>query len=125
MGKYFQKEEIKNSPLRLCAESKNIVLNNNIAKKCTTTKPYPHKKAKTSFATLKKRFEQNMQRHQGLEWAEIQAKLAANPTKLWSLNEMEKTGGEPDVVAHNKETGEYIFYDCAAESPKKPPKSLL
>lgn len=68
--------------------------------------------------TLKNRFEQNMQRHQGLEWAAIQAKLAANPTKLWSLNEMEKTGGEPDVVAHNKETGEYIFYDCAAESPK-------
>jgi hypothetical protein len=67
---------------------------------------------------LKARFEKNMNRHKGLEWAKIQAKLEANAEKLWSLNEMEKTGGEPDVVGHDKKTGEYIFYDCSAESPK-------
>jgi hypothetical protein len=68
--------------------------------------------------TLKARFEKNMNRHKGLEWAGVQAKLEANPEKLWSLDEMEKTGGEPDVVSHNKKTGEYVFYDCSAESPK-------
>ena len=68
--------------------------------------------------TLKARFETNMNRHQGLEWGKVQAKLEANDDKLWSLNEMEKTGGEPDVVDHDKKTGEYIFYDCSAESPK-------
>src|ERR1700751_5437221 len=67
---------------------------------------------------LKARFEKNMNRHKGLEWAKVQAKLEANADKLWSLNEMERTGGEPDVVGHDKKTGEYIFYDCAAESPK-------
>jgi hypothetical protein len=67
---------------------------------------------------LKVRFEKNMNRHKGLEWAKIQAKLEAKAEKLWSLNEMEKTGGEPDVVGHDKKTGEYIFYDCSAESPK-------
>jgi hypothetical protein len=68
--------------------------------------------------TLKARFEKNMNRHQGLEWAKVQARLDANGEKLWSLSEMERTGGEPDVVDHNKKTGEYIFYDCSAESPK-------
>jgi hypothetical protein len=67
---------------------------------------------------LKARFEKNMNRHQGLEWANVQAKLEANPEKLWSLNEMERTGGEPDVVGHDQKTGEYIFCDCSAESPK-------
>src|SRR6202051_4961512 len=67
---------------------------------------------------LKARFEKNMNRHKGLEWAKAQAKLEANTEKLWSLNEMEITGGEPDVVGHDKTTGEYIFYDCSAESPK-------
>jgi hypothetical protein len=67
---------------------------------------------------LKARFEKNMNRHKGLEWAKVQAKLEANAEKLWSLNEMESTGGEPDVVDHDKKTGEYIFYDCSAESPK-------
>jgi Protein of unknown function (DUF4256) len=67
---------------------------------------------------LKARFEKNTNRHKGLEWAKVQAKLEANTEKLWSLNEMERTGGEPDVVAHDKKTGEYIFYDCSAESPK-------
>lgn len=66
---------------------------------------------------LKARFENNMNRHQGVEWAKIQAKLESNAEKLWALNEMERTGGEPDVVGHDKKTGEYIFYDCAAESP--------
>ena len=67
---------------------------------------------------LKERFEKNMIRHKGIEWAEVQAKLEANPEKLWSLSEMERTGGEPDVVGRDKNTGEYIFCDCAAESPK-------
>jgi hypothetical protein len=67
---------------------------------------------------LKARFEKNMNRHKGLEWAKVQAKLEANAGKLWSLNEMERTGGEPDVVGHDKKTGEYVFYDCSAESPK-------
>ena len=67
---------------------------------------------------LKARFEKNMNRHKNLEWAKVQAKLEANTEKLWSLNEMERTGGEPDVVGHDKKTGEYIFYDCSAESPK-------
>ena len=73
---------------------------------------------KELLRTLKARFEENMNRHKGLEWAKVQAKLDANTEKLWSLNEMERTGGEPDVVGHDKKTGEYIFYDCSAESPK-------
>jgi Protein of unknown function (DUF4256) len=70
------------------------------------------------LGALKTRFEKNMNRHKGLEWAQVQAKLEANTKALWSLHEMEKTGGEPDVVGHDKKTGEYIFYDCSAESPK-------
>ena len=66
---------------------------------------------------LKIRFEKNMNRHKGLEWAILQTKLEVNIEKLWSLNEMERTGGEPDVVAHNKKTDEYVFYDCSPESP--------
>ena len=67
---------------------------------------------------LKARFEKNMNRHKGLDWAKAQAKLEANTENLWSLNEMERTGGEPDVVGYDKKTGEFIFYDCSAESPK-------
>ncbi len=67
---------------------------------------------------LKTRFEKNINRHKGLAWAKIQAKLEASPEKLWSLHEMERTGGEPDVIGYDKKTGEYIFFDCAAESPK-------
>ena len=75
------------------------------------------------IGVLKSRFEKNMGRHKGLEWAEVQSRLEAVPgdyrdEKLWSLNEMERTGGEPDVVGRDKKTGEYIFYDCSAESPK-------
>ncbi len=69
------------------------------------------------LATLKGRFEKNMSRHSGLDWAKIQARLEANTGKLWSLHEMERTGGEPDVIGHDTKTGEYIFYDCSAESP--------
>src|SRR5262245_5609668 len=68
--------------------------------------------------TLEARFEKNMNRHKGLKWAEVQAKLEANTEKLWSLNEMETTGGEPDLVGYDKRADEYIFYDCSAESPK-------
>src|SRR6201991_375549 len=68
--------------------------------------------------TLKARFEKNMNRHKSVDWAKVQAKLAANSEKLWSLNEMERTGGEPDVVGFDKQTGEFVFCDCAAESPK-------
>ena len=68
--------------------------------------------------TLKARFEKNLNRHEELEWDKVQEKLETNPEKLWSLSEMERTGGEPDVIAYDKKTGEYIFYDCSAESPK-------
>jgi len=67
---------------------------------------------------LKSRFEKNLNRHKGLDWAKVQARLEANPEKLWSLNEMENTGGEPDVVGQDKKSGEYIFFDCSAETPK-------
>lgn len=70
------------------------------------------------LTTLKTRFEQNMNRHKGLNWSDIEARLQQHSEKLWSLIEMEKTSGEPDVVGHDKKTGEYIFYDCSAESPK-------
>ena len=70
------------------------------------------------LSALKARFEKNMNRHQGLEWAKVQAKLEANPEKLWSLHEMERSGGEPDVVGQDQKTGEYIFYDCSAQSPQ-------
>ena len=75
-------------------------------------------KCKELLRTLKARFEKNMSRHKGLEWAKVQAKLEANIEKLWSLNEMERTGGEPDVVGFEQKTGEYIFFDCSTESPK-------
>ena len=68
--------------------------------------------------TLKARFEKNMNRHKGVDWAKVQTKLESNTEKLWSLNEMETTGGEPDVVGHDKKTGEFVFFDCSAESPK-------
>jgi hypothetical protein len=70
------------------------------------------------LGALRARFEKHMNRHQGLEWASLHARLEASPGKLWSLNEMERTGGEPDVVGHDKETGEFLFVDCSPESPK-------
>ena len=83
-------------------------------------KKLPAVQSKGLLSILKARFEKNMNRHKGLEWTKVQAKLdlPAGGEKLWSLNEMESTGGEPDVVGYDKKTGEYIFYDCSAESPK-------
>ncbi len=69
------------------------------------------------LSSLEARFKKNMNRHAGLDWAKVQAKLAANAEKTWSINEMERTGGEPDVVSYDKKTGEYVFYDCSPESP--------
>ena len=81
-------------------------------------KELPPEQREELLRALKARFEKNMGRHKGLEWAEVQARLEADAEKLRSLNEMERTGGEPDVVGHDKKAGEYIFYDCSAESPK-------
>lgn len=86
---------------------------NNTKKKLS---PEQHKEL---LNTLKSRFEKNMKRHNGVEWPKVQAKLEADPAKLWSLNAMEQTGGEPDVADYDKKTGEYIFYDCSPESPKE------
>lgn len=88
-----------------------------MAKKITSKKELSPKQHEELLAVLRARFEKNMNRHKGLEWAKVQAKLEANTGKLWSLSEMERTGGEPDVVGYDKKTGEYIFYDCSAESP--------
>jgi hypothetical protein len=78
----------------------------------------PSEQRENLLRALRDRFEKNMKRHIGLAWTQVQAKLEANAEKLWSLNEMERTGGEPDVVNHDKRTGEYTFYDCSGESPK-------
>ena len=78
----------------------------------------PKKRQEDLFQILKARFEKNMSRHKGLKWPEVQTRLEENPGKLWSLNEMEETGGEPDVVDFDKKTSEYLFYDCAPETPK-------
>ena len=83
-----------------------------------TKKELTPEKRKELLGVLKVRFEKNMERHKGLEWPKLQDKLQAKAEKLWSLHEMERTGGEPDVVGHDERTGEYIFYDCSAESPK-------
>jgi len=84
----------------------------------STKKELSPKQSKELLRVLKVRFEKNMNRHKNLEWVKVQAKLETNTKKLWSLNEMEKTGGEPDVVGYDSKTDEYIFYDCSAESPK-------
>ncbi len=83
------------------------------------TKDLFQKEVEELIRTLKTRFENNMKRHEGLEWDKIQARLENDPGKMWSLHEMETSGGEPDVVGLNKKTGEYIFYDCSTESPKE------
>jgi hypothetical protein len=85
--------------------------------KMQTAKDMQAKQLEELFRAMKARFEKNMNRHKGLEWAKVQAKLEVNTEKLWSLNEMERTGGEPDVVGYDEKTGETIFYDCSAESP--------
>ncbi|HEX7295522.1 MAG TPA: DUF4256 domain-containing protein [Pyrinomonadaceae bacterium] len=84
----------------------------------STKKNLSSKQRDELLATLKARFDENMKRHKGLDWFKVQARLEANAEKLWSLAEMERTGGEPDVIGQDKKTGEYIFYDCAAETPK-------
>ena len=81
-------------------------------------KQLSQKQREELLSALKDRFEKNMNRHKGLDWAKVQARLEANAEKLWSLKEMERTGGEPDVVGRDKKSGEYVFYDCSAESPK-------
>ncbi|MBL0200827.1 MAG: DUF4256 domain-containing protein [Chitinophagaceae bacterium] len=86
-------------------------------KRMSNKKKLPAAQSSALLNTLKTRFDKNMTRHKGMEWAKVEAKLNADPEKLWSLNEMEATGGEPDVVGFDKKTGEYIFYDCAPESP--------
>ena len=83
-----------------------------------TKKPLSSQQREELLKALKARFEKNMSRHAGLEWAKVKTRLETNTEKLWSLSEMERTGGEPDVVGHDKNSGEYIFYDCSAESPK-------
>jgi hypothetical protein len=83
-----------------------------------TKKQLPARRRDELLAVLKARFEKNMSRHRNLEWDKVKAKVEARSEKIWSLNEMERTGGEPDVVGHDKETGEYIFVDCSAESPE-------
>ena len=80
-------------------------------------KELSHKEREELLKALKARFEKNMGRHEGLEWAKVQAKLEAGAGKLWSLSEMEKTGGEPDVVGHDKKTGEYLLFDCSEQTP--------
>jgi hypothetical protein len=87
-------------------------------KSVKTKTEFSPKQREELLATLQARFAKNMHRHEGLAWAQVQAKLEANPAKLRSLSEMEKTGGEPDVVAHDKKTGEYLFFDCSPETPK-------
>jgi Protein of unknown function (DUF4256) len=87
-------------------------------KSASTKKELSAKEREELFKALKARFEKNTNRHKDLEWANVRARLEAHPKKLWSLNEMEKTGGEPDVVGLDKKTGEYIFFDCSPESPK-------
>lgn len=88
------------------------------SKKVSDNKELAPKQREALLSTLKARFAKNMNRHQGLEWSQVQARLEANPAKLWALNEMERTGGEPDVVDQDNKTGEYVLYDCAAETPK-------
>jgi hypothetical protein len=83
-----------------------------------TKKELPAGQREELLGALKVRFGKNMSRHKGLEWDKVKARLEANGEKLWSLNEMERTGGEPDVVGHDKKTGEYIFFDCSAQSPE-------
>src|SRR5437773_8956893 len=85
--------------------------------KQSKSKRLPPKRREELLRMLEARFKKNMDRHNGLEWAKVQTRLEANAEKLWSLNEMERTGGEPDVVGHDKKTGEYIFFDCSAQSP--------
>ncbi len=88
------------------------------SKKVSDNQELSPKQREVLLTVLKARFEKNLNRHQGLEWTQVRARLEANAAKLWALNEMERTGGEPDVVDQDKKTGEYVFYDCSSETPK-------
>jgi len=92
-------------------------IKNTKAMKTTKKKLLPEQQSEL-IGTLKMRFEKNKARHKGIDWAKVQARLEAHPAKLWSLDEMENSGGEPDVIGYDNKTGEFIFYDCSAESPK-------
>jgi hypothetical protein len=98
----------------LKARAESTVMKNKAGNK----KALSPEQRKELLGVLQARFEKNVRRHPGLRWAEVKTRLEANPEKLWSLHEMERTGGEPDVVAHDKKTGEYVFFDCSPESPK-------
>ncbi|HEX8892967.1 MAG TPA: DUF4256 domain-containing protein [Terriglobales bacterium] len=87
------------------------------SKGVATTRTLSPEQREELLRALRARFEENIDRHKGLDWADVQARLEANADKLWSLSEMEKTGGEPDIISHGRQTGEYVFYDCSAESP--------
>ena len=89
-----------------------------MSKSTSNKKELSPKQREELLTALKARFVKNLNRHKGLDWAKVQARLEANAEKLWSLSEMERTGGEPDVVCHNKKTGEFVFFDCSAETPK-------
>lgn len=89
-----------------------------MSEKTVSKKALSPEQGEELLGILKARFEKNMNRHKGLDWAKVQAKLEANPEKLWTLDDMETTGGEPDIIGYDKKTGEYIFCDCSAESPK-------
>lgn len=103
--------------LRLPREQGPIKQNRKAKTKMPKAKDLNVKQREELLSALQARFEKNMNRHKGIDWAKVQTNLEAHPEKLWSLNEMERTGGEPDVVGYDKKTGEYIFYDCSAESP--------
>lgn len=103
--------------LRLPREQRPIKQNRKAKTKMPKAKDLNVKQREELLSALHARFEKNMNRHKGIDWAKVQTNLEAHPEKLWSLNEMERTGGEPDVVGYDKKTGEYTFYDCSAESP--------
>src|ERR1039458_5157307 len=101
-------------PTELCFSKRQIDMSNIK----TNKKELSPKQREELLKTLKARFEKNLNRHKGLDWAKVQARLEAHAEKLWSLQEMERTGGEPDVVGHDKKTGEYIFFDCSVGTPE-------
>jgi len=99
------------------AQSKRVDPNKNMKNNNLNKKALPPKQREELLNALKARYEKNLNRHPGLDWAKVEARLKASPEKLWSLHEMERTGGEPDVVGQDKKTGEYVFFDCSAQSP--------
>src|SRR4030081_2754542 len=109
---------VKRTSRKKAGEQRSMKQSREAKTEMQRAKDMKSKQREELLRALKTRFEKNMNRHKGLEWAKVQAKLEANAEKLWSISEMERTGGEPDVIGHDKKTGEYILYDCSAESPK-------